>query len=328
MQAKLVRTLPEGPDWIYEIKWDGYRVEAIKHDDTIKLISRNAKSLSGDFPEVLDAVRGTNAHTSVMDGEVVALDERGRPSFQALQHRRALAAGHRLVYFAFDLLNLNGKDLRDVPLQIRKEELAKLVAGSRVQLSADLKGDPAIIIEAIKGADLEGVVAKRRDSRYEPANRSGAWVKVQFKRQQEFVIGGYKPEGDSFSSIAVGYYDNGKLMFAGKVRGGFNAHSRRELLKVMKPFRVAKRHRARENVRRGEFFECPFANLPSSKTGHWGEGMTVEQMDEIQWLKPKLVAQVKFTEWTKDGHLRHADFLGLRVDKSPTEVVREQPTSP
>lgn len=156
MQAKLVRALPEGENWIYEVKWDGYRVEAIKHGDTVKLISRNAKNLTGDYPVVRDAVRGTNAHTSVLDGEIVALDEQGRPSFQALQHRSALAAGHHLVYFAFDLLNLNGKNLRDLPLHVRKAELAKVLTGTRVQFSADLIGPPAAIIEAIKGAGLEG----------------------------------------------------------------------------------------------------------------------------------------------------------------------------
>ncbi len=310
MQAKLVRDLPQGDDWIYEIKWDGYRIEALKHGDDVRLLSRNEKNHTSAFPQIRYAVAGITAHTAVLDGEIVALDDQGHPSFQALQHRTALASHHRLVYFAFDLLNLNGKDLCDLPLDVRKKELAKVLAGSRVQLSADLNGDPAIIIQAIKGADLEGLVAKRRDSRYEPANRSGAWVKVQFKRQQEFVIGGYKPEGDSFSSIAVGYYDNGKLMYAGKVRAGFNAHSRRELLKAMQPLGIPL---------------CGFAGLPTSKTGHWGEGMTPEQMAEIQWLKPKLVAQIKFTEWTKDGHLRHADYLGLRSDKPPAEVIREQP---
>src|SRR5687768_3892800 len=119
-------------------------------------------------------------------GPTVALDQKGQPSFQALQHRSALAAGHRLVYFAFDLLHLNGKDLRDLPLHIRKEELAKVLLGSRVQLSADIQGPLPVIIDTVKGAGLEGVIAKRRDSRYESANRSGAWLKIQFKRQQEF----------------------------------------------------------------------------------------------------------------------------------------------
>jgi bifunctional non-homologous end joining protein LigD len=312
MQAKLVRDLPQGDDWIYEIKWDGYRIEALKHGDEVRLISRNEKNHTAAFPQIRDAVAGINAHTAVLDGEIVALDDRGRPSFEMLQHRTALASHNRLVYFAFDLLNLNGKDLCNLPLDVRKKELAKLVAGARVQLSADLEGDPAVIIEAIKGVDLEGLVAKRCDSRYEPANRSGAWVKVQFKRQQEFVIGGYKPDGNSFSSIAAGYYDNGKLMFAGKVRAGFNPYSRRELLNLMQPLKTS---------------HCGFADLPSGKTSHWGEGMTAEQMAEMQWLKPKLVCQVRFTEWTRDAHLRHADYLGLRTDKKPEDVVREHPSS-
>ena len=326
VQARLVRELPEGPGWLYEIKWDGYRLEAVKHGDTVKLISRNAKNLTADYPIIIDAVRGTNAHTSVMDGELVALDAKGQPSFQALQHRSALASGHRLAYFAFDLLNLNGKDLRNLPLSVRKEELAKVVLGSRVQLSANLQGPLPIILDAIKSAGLEGLVAKRRDSPYEPANRSGAWLKIQFKRQQEFVIGGYSPDGTSFSSIAVGYYENGQLMFAGKVRGGFNPRLRTELLKAMKPLASLGSTPRPPRLRGKSAAACPFSNLPTTKTGHWGEGMTAEQMAEIQWLEPNLVCQVKFTEWTHDGHLRHADYLGLRNDKSATEVIREQPS--
>src|SRR5687767_2844528 len=224
MQARLVRSLPEGDDWVYEVKWDGYRVEAIKHGEIVRLISRNKKNLTRDFPDVALAVATIKADAAVLDGEVIAVDAAGRPSFQALQHRSALAAGHRLVYYAFDLLHIDGRDLTSLPLFERKRALAKILRGSRVPFSADLQGTPEQIVASIKALDLEGVVAKRRDSRYEPANRSGAWLKVQFKRQQEFVIGGYKPEGDAFSSIAVGYYDRGKLIFAGKVRGGFNPH--------------------------------------------------------------------------------------------------------
>lgn len=323
MQATLVRELPEGDGWVYELKFDGYRVEAIKQGESVRLISRNEKNLTEAFPAVRDAVATIRAKSAVLDGEVVAIDDQGRPSFQALQHRTLLAAGHRLVYYAFDLLHLDGRDLADAPLHQRKRALEKILRGSRVLFSAELKGTAKQVVEGVKRLELEGVVAKRRDSRYEPANRSGAWLKVQFKRQQEFVIGGYKPEGDSFSSIAVGYYQDGKLMFAGKVRGGFNPHSRRELLKLMQPLHV----RRPATLQPLDFSFQPFSNLPSSKTGHWGEGMTAEQMAEIQWLKPKLVCQVKFTEWTKDGHLRHADYLGLRADKAASQVICERPAS-
>ena len=331
MQARFVRELPAGPDWLYELKFDGYRVEAIKRGESVRLISRNAKNLTTDFPAVALALSTIKAKDAVLDGEVVAVDEQGRPSFQALQHRSALAAGHQLVYYAFDLLHLDGRDLTALSLQERRRALEKVLRGSSVLFSAELKGDLDQIVEGVKRLDLEGVVAKRRDSKYEPANRSGAWLKVQFKRQQEFVIGGYKPEGDSFSSIAVGYYENGKLMFAGKVRGGFNPHSRRELLKAMQPLHLPRPSRSQPSSRPTSVLRpptsgcpCPFANLPTSKTGHWGEGMTAEQMSEIQWLKPKLVAQVRFTEWTRDAHLRHADYLGLRSDKAAEDVIREQ----
>jgi bifunctional non-homologous end joining protein LigD len=315
MQAKLVPELPEGEDWIYEVKWDGYRVETIKHGDTVRLISRNAKNLTPDYPEVRDAVARIRAHTAVLDGEVVALDDQGKPSFQRLQHRGSLGRNRRIVYYAFDLLNLNGQDLRAVPLIDRKEKLATILRDSGILFSANLETSAADVAEQIKKLDLEGVVAKRRNSRYESANRSGAWLKVQFKRSQEFIIGGYKPEADgTVRSIVVGYYDNGKLMSAGKVRGGFNPLTRAQLLKAMKPLEVGTDRRA---------VRCPFTDLPRSKKSHWGEGITAEEMAEIKWLKPKLVAQIKFTEWTRDGNLRHASYLGLRHDKSSKEVIRE-----
>lgn len=312
MAAHLVQTLPEGPDWVYEIKWDGYRVEALKWDAEVRLLSRKKKNLTAEFPMVARAVAALKADRTVLDGEIVAVDASGRPSFQALQNRSAMGTSGRVMYYAFDLLCLDGDDLTALPLVERKRKLERLLRGSPVLFSANLAGEPANIVEQIRRLDLEGVIAKRRDSVYEPGNRSGAWVKVQFKRQQEFVIGGYKPDGASLSSIAAGYYEQGKLMFAGKVRGGFDPLSRAALLKVMQPLESEK---------------CPFANLPSSKTGQWGEGMTAEQMAEMKWLKPRLVAQIKFTEWTRDGHLRHADYLGLRDDKSPREVVRELPAN-
>lgn len=310
MAARLVAQLPVGPEWIYEIKWDGYRVEGIKHGEQVRLLSRKEKNLTADFPGVREALAALRADTAVLDGEIVAVDKTGRPSFQVLQNRSSLRASERIMYYAFDLLHLDGADLTDLPLLERKQRLRRLLQGSKVLFSANLQGPPAEIVEQVKRLDLEGVIAKKRDSAYEPGNRSCAWVKVQFKRQQEFVIGGYKPEAASFSSIAVGYYEGRKLMFAGKVRGGFDARNRASLLKTMQALEAAK---------------CPFANLPSSRTGRWGEGMTAEQMAEMKWLKPRLVAQIKFTEWTRDGHLRHGDYLGLREDKSASEVVREVP---
>lgn len=309
MTARLVKQLPEGPEWLYEVKWDGYRLEAIKQRDSVRLVSRNAKDLTATFPDVCDALISLRAETAVIDGEVVAVNEQGKQSFQALQHR-ALLKG-RIAYYAFDLLYLNGEDLRRLPLVDRRRKLERILRGSGVLFSAELDSELDVITEAVKSAGLEGIIAKRRDSRYESGERSVSWLKIQFKRQQEFVIGGYRPEGSSFGSILVGYYDGKKLVFAGKVRGGFNRYVREQLLKTMKPLETGVN---------------PFANLPSTKSGHWGEGISAEEMRELKWVKPKLIAQVRFTEWTRDGHLRHADFLGLRTDKKPREVVRETPS--
>jgi bifunctional non-homologous end joining protein LigD len=307
MAAQLIAKIPEGTDWIYEVKWDGYRVEAIKEGANVRLLSRKSKNLSADYPEICTALAKLKTHGAVIDGEVVALDDRGRPSFQDLQNRRSARNAH-IVYYAFDLLNLNGDSLLNEPIESRKSKLAALLKGSEVLFSANLPGTSYEVVAAIKKLGLEGIVAKRRNSRYEPGRRSGAWIKLHFKKRQEFVIGGFKLDGRRLRSIAVGYYDHKRLMFAGKVRGGFEQFNRSRLLQALLEVGATK---------------CPFANLPASRTGHWGEGITTEEMSEIHWVKPKLVAQVKFTEWTKDGLLRHADYLGLRDDKEPHDVIRE-----
>lgn len=161
----------------------------------------------------------------------------------------------------------------------------------------------------VKLAGLEGIIAKRKDSVYARLTRSPAWQKLKLALSQEFVIGGYNPDEATFSSLLVGYYEGDRLMFAGKVRQGFNPSSRRALLNVLKPLAVNR---------------CPFGNLPISKTGHFGEGITKEDMAKLKWLRPERVAQVSFTEWTSSSLLRHATFLGLRNDKNPQEVVKEE----
>ena len=169
--------------------------------------------------------------------------------------------------------------------------------GTRVRYSGPLPGSPTEIVPVLRNAGLEGVVAKRKDSIYAARTRSPAWQKFKLAMSQEFVIGGYNPEGNKFSSLLVGYYEAGRLIFAGKVRQGFNP-----------PLAIQ---------------TCLFINLPIGKAGHWGEGITAEDMAKLQWLNPKLVAQVSFTEWTHGGLLRHATFLGLRDDKDPKEIVKE-----
>ena len=305
MAAREASELPDGDNWLYEIKWDGYRGLGLKHADTVRLLSRKEKNLGGDFPAVVDALRTIRADTAVLDGEIVALDENGKPSFRDVQNRSSSAAA--IVYYAFDLLSLDGEDWRDRPLEERKAKLAEIVRDSDVKLSLSFDGPAERIIEQVKKLGLEGVIAKRRDAPYEAGERSGAWLKLKFSPEQEFVIGGYK-RGTPLESLVIGYYDGGQLLCAGKVRQGLNPRNRRELAELLQPLKKD---------------ACPFANLPSAKKSRWGEGITAEQMNEIQWVEPKLVAQVSFTEWTSGGNLRHGTFKGLRDDKSPRDVVRE-----
>jgi bifunctional non-homologous end joining protein LigD len=308
MKATAVKELPEGEEWIYEVKWDGYRVVAVKADDNVRLLSLKEKNMTSDFPDVVEAVRGVGADVLAIDGEVVAIDARGCPSFQALQNRASSDGKWRIVYYAFDLLNFEGEVWTQKPLCDRKRKLRTVLSNSDVRYNQELAGSASDIVETIRSAGLEGVVAKRRDSKYRAGTRVTSWLKLKIDKSQEFVLGGYKPDVGSFQSILVGYYDANKLIFAGKVRQGFNSISRDRLLKTMRPLLTGK---------------CPFANLPSSRKSHFGEGITSEEMAELCWLKPSLVARVGFTEWTNYGLLRHATFEGLRDDKEPRTIVRE-----
>jgi bifunctional non-homologous end joining protein LigD len=304
MTAKVVTMLPEGPEWMYEVKLDGYRALLMKHDGHVRIRSRNEKPLS--YPQVEAAGGRLKAESVVLDGEIVAVDENGRPSFQALQHRGAHPQ-HVVVFYAFDVLHLNGEDLTRLPLMDRRAHLPKVVQHSGVLISQALPGTAKQVIEAVQRLGLEGVIAKRKDSIYQ-AQRSGAWVKLKLDRQQEFVVGGYRPGTHGVDALLVGYYDGQALTFAGKVRAGFTPHVRREVFEQLKGMHASK---------------CPFADLPNPRSSHWGAGVTAEEMDEMQWLRPKLVAQIRFVEWTADGHLRHAAFLGLRADKAARDVRRE-----
>lgn len=307
MAARLVQALPEGNEWLYEVKFDGYRALLIKDSQRVQLRSRKNNDLTATCPAIRDAALRLDAGTAVLDGEIVALSAEGRPSFQALQHRSA----HRdcaVVFYAFDLLHLDGEDFTQCPLVERKDRLRTVVAGSGILLSDALPGTAAQVIEAVSRLGLEGVIAKRRMSRYQPGIRTEEWLKLKLDRQQEFVVGGYRPGNHGVDALLVGFYEGKELRFAGKVRAGFTPHVRREVFDVLKPLHAT---------------ACPFADLPNSKTSHWGGGITAEQMKEMQWVRPKVVAQIRFVEWTADQHLRHAAFLGLRDDKNARDVRRE-----
>jgi len=309
MAAMTVKKLPEGDEWLYELKWDGYRASLIKDGDDVQIRSRNDKDLTAMYPGIAAAGRRQKIRQIVLDGEIVALGEDGRPSFQALQHRGSQQK-RQIVFYVFDLLYADGQDLTGERLEVRRARLPALVTTDAVlRLSADLPGSVADIVRALRAAGIEGVIAKRRDSRYQSGERSNDWVKLKLERQQEFVIGGYRPDGaNGLDALLVGYYEGKELRFAGKVRAGLVPHVRREVLGKLKPLQVQ---------------DCPFANLPATDVGRWGGGITADQMREMHWTKPQLVAQIRFVEWTAENRLRHAAFLGLRLDKSTREVRRE-----
>ena len=310
MQCLAVAKLPEGPNWEYEIKFDGYRALGIKSGGRVRLISRNGNDFSARFPSVANALSKL-PDDSIVDGEIVALDETGRPSFNVLQNYNH--ATTPLQFYAFDLLHLAGKNLRDRPLDDRRGLLRARVMPrmqGEVLFSETLEATAAEIIAAVKKQGLEGVIAKRRDSRYEPGRRSGAWVKMRINKGQEFVIGGYVPAPKNFDSIIVGYYERDDLIYVARVRADFVPALR---VKVFELF-----HRL-------EIKTCPFSNLPQRDKGRWGQGLTADKMAECRWLKPHLVAQIEYADWTDVNHLRHSKFIALRDDKPAKDVKREQP---
>jgi len=318
MKAKLVEKPPATDDWVYELKFDGIRLIAIKADKRVSLLSRNENELSGRFPEIVEAIKNLPTREFVIDGEVVALDDEGRSSFQLLQALEMERRKNPVYFYAFDMLQLDGKSLLGLQLEGRKEFLEELCAGAGdpVRYSGVIGGDAKRLLEEVKRRGLEGLIGKQRNSVYEPGRRSGAWIKLKCVDEQEFVIGGYTPPQGArkhFGAILVGYYDNNKLVFAGKVGTGFTAKSLSILHKKLQK-------EARD--------DCPFVDLPSKQNGQWVQGITPSMMKKMHWVNPKFVAQIKFAEWTRDKKLRAPVFLGLRDDKRPTEVVREASTRP
>ena len=307
----LLRTneLPSGPEWLYEIKLDGFRALAIKTNGKVQVRSRNDNDFSARYPSIVKGLAALPDQT-VLDGEIVALDADGRPSFNLLQNYGS--SGAPLLYYAFDALIVDGQDVMAEPLDRRRQLLETKVL-SRLQepirSSPELKANLVDLIESVKAQGLEGLVAKRRDSLYEPGRRSGAWQKMRINQGQEFVIGGYTPSARNFDALIFGYYENGRLLYAARTRNGFTPALRNELFKR---FRIL------------ETSECPFANLPEARGGRWGQGLTATKMKDCRWLRPVLVGQFEFVEWTPDNHLRHSRFVGLRDDKKAQQVIREQ----
>ena len=267
MQCLAVNKLPEGPSWEYELKLDGYRTLAVKHAGWLTLYSRNKKIFNSRFPRIVEALSGL-PDESIIDGETVALDDAGRPSFNRLQN---FSTAKTIAFFAFDVLMWKGKDLRMSSLYARRELLRKNVMSKLpdVHYSESFAAPVDRILSVLRDQDLEGVVAKRQDSKYEAGRRSGAWVKMRIGGGQEFVIGGYTPAPKNFDTILVGYYEGKKLLFASKVRNGFVPASRESLFRNFEKLRTE---------------TCPFANLPEGDGVRYIDGLQVAvvQSDPIR----------------------------------------------
>jgi ATP-dependent DNA ligase len=245
---------------------------------------------------------------TVVDGEIVALDESGRPNFNLLQHSRSHVS--RICYFVFDLLIYQNRDLTQLPFIERREMLKSLikVQSPRIRISEYFETSAEPMLQSAREEGLEGVIAKRKNSRYEPGKRSGAWSKFRLNSGQELVIGGYVPGAHGVDSIIVGYYKASALIYVARVRNGFMPETRRQVFAKLRPLVIP---------------DCPFVNLPEKEKCRWGTGLTADDMAKCVWVRPELVARIEYLEWTEGDHLRHAKFAGLRDDKDARNVTKE-----
>jgi bifunctional non-homologous end joining protein LigD len=302
MLASLAKTVPHGREWTYEVKFDGFRALAYLHSSECRLLSRNEKELNSRFPDIAKAlVKAVKSPNAVVDGEICRIDPAGRTSFSELQQ-----GSGPLVFYAFDLLELDGEPLVDLPLRERKARLQKLL-DERVSTVAFSEGfdDGDALFEVAQAQGLEGLIAKRTDSTYKQGKRSRDWLKVKTENSEEFVVTGYTRGGgrraDTFGSLVLAVNEGDELRYVGNVGTGFDDAEIDKLLRLLRPL-----HRD----------ASPFTVPPK---------MPRVRKGDVQWVEPQLVAQVRFGEWTHDDHLRHPAYLGIREDKSAGEVTREQP---
>ena len=286
------------PDWIFERKLDGVRCVAHRDGNGVRLVSRTDRSMNGDYPELVEALQAEPCDDYVIDGEVVAFDSRGITSFSRLQrrHREPVA----IFYYVFDLLRLGREDVRELPLRERKAILRQALRfEGHVRFSPHRNEHGEQLFRDACRKGLEGLMAKRAGSPYR-ATRSSDWRKLKCHAEQELVIGGYTaPQGSrtDFGALLVGYFEDGRLSYAGKVGTGFDRATLREL---------------GARLRKLERDDPPFVYVHPIPRG-------------THWVEPELVGQIAFTEWTRDGRLRHPRDLGLRTDKPAADVVRERP---
>jgi bifunctional non-homologous end joining protein LigD len=304
MLATLADDVPRGAGWAFEVKWDGYRAIARVAGGEATLTSRKGNDLTVRFPTVAKAVeKAVKSPHCVLDGEVCALDDDGRSSFSAMQQGKA---GTPIVYYAFDVLDIDGEPLVDLPLVERRKRLEQVLdRRNRTVRVSETFDDGRALYAAAKEQRLEGIMAKRLDSRYVQGKRTRDWLKVKTHGEQEFVIAGFTKgtgrRATSFGSLVLGYYRGGELTYAGNVGTGFNAKEIDKLLERLRPLKRA---------------TSPFPETPK---------MPKVRKSDVIWVEPKLVCEVEFAEWTHDGRLRAPSYKGLREDRAPTDVAREEP---
>jgi bifunctional non-homologous end joining protein LigD len=305
--ATLADAAPSDDGWLHELKYDGYRLGCTKQGARVKLESRRGNDWTSSFPELVEAIASLPARTLLVDGEITAVLPDGRTSFQALQNAFAGRAGPKLAYYAFDLLHLDGRDVARLPLEDRKQLLSELLSRpgvpNMIRYSEHVIGQGARVLEQACKLGAEGIVSKRRSEPYRPG-RNTLWLKVKCVKRQELVVGGFTdPEGsrEGVGSMLVGHYDDsGKLVFAGKVGTG-------------KGFGQRFWRTLRGRLEQLEQTACPFTPRPSGWLGK-----------HAHWIRPELVVEVEFSEWTAGGHVRHPSLKGFREDKSASDVVRER----
>jgi bifunctional non-homologous end joining protein LigD len=303
MLATLVKRAPAGTGWLHEIKYDGYRMLSRIEDGEARIFSRNGKEWTAQLAGIAKELGALDVSNAWLDGELVVMDARGRSSFQALQNGLAGPRARDLTLMLFDVMYLDGTDLRHRPLRDRKRELHKIVArgSAHVRVGPEVSGSGTEFFRQSCALSLEGAISKRVDSPYRSGERSADWVKVKCTRRQEMVVGGYTdPQGPrrGFGALLLGVYEGRELRYSGRVGTGFDDAMLAELS---------------EKLRRLERAEPPFANPPRGADANG-----------VHWVKPELVAEVEFTEWSEDGALRHPSFTGLRMDKKAKDVVRER----
>jgi len=307
MLATLVGAPFDDPDWLFEVKWDGFRVEAVVDTGTVRLWTRGEQDASRYFGPFLDGPTWIAAKQAIVDGEVIALDEHGEPGFALLQARikgrGAAAEPTPFVYEVFDLLHLDGRSLVDEPLEERRRLLASVLrADPRVRLSEHIEGGGVAFFETARARSLEGIMAKDRRSPYLPGKRSDRWQKVKIRPEQELVAGGWATgtgKAVDLGALLIGVFDNGTLRYAGKIGAGFTDANRAELLGAVAPL--------------------------ASETSPFDPPVPRAAARDAHWLRPELVIRAEFAGWTGDGLVRQAAFKGIELEKDPRKVVRERP---